>query len=131
MRGYPQSIVSGDNAYQFRAEYRYHLPYGLETRPPSGLPLVGSFRLTPVGSYGRPDWDLVLRAFFDWGRTEIEDAIATEQDETLSSVGLGAELFIRNNISLRLDWGIALDSVRNDEVESGDSETHFAATIRY
>ena len=79
--------------------------------------------------YGRPDWDLVLCSFVDWGRAIYSGNIAGEEDETLWSVGVGVELMIKRWLSLRLDHGIAQSDVR--DVESGDSETHFIATIRY
>jgi hemolysin activation/secretion protein len=130
VRGYPQATIASDTAALVSAEYRYHVPRAfLPERTPRVLPLVGDFRVAPQRVYGRPDWDLVLRSFVDWGRAIYSGNIAGEEDETLWSVGVGVELMIKRWLSLRLDHGIAQSDVR--DVESGDSETHFIATIRY
>ena len=129
VRGYPQATIASDSAVLLSAEYRYHLARALRPEAPRVLPIVGTFRVAPARVYGRPDWDLVFRAFTDWGRAIFSEAVAGELDETLSSVGVGLELVLKRNLSLRVDYGIALSDVR--AVESGDSETNFVATFRY
>lgn len=130
IRGYPQATIAADSAALVSAEYRYHLPRAfLPENTPRSLPLIGNFRVAPQRVYGRPDWDLVLRTFVDWGRALYSGNVPGEDDETLMSVGLGVELLIKRWLSLRLDYGIARKDVR--DVDSGDSETNFIATIRY
>ena len=130
VRGYPQSLVAADDGLLFSAEYRYHLPRAfLPESPPRELPVLGEFRVAPQHVYGRPDWDLVLRTFFDWGRVDYSSAVVGESAETLSSLGVGIELAFKNFMSLRIDHGIARSAVL--DVDSGDSETHVIATIRY
>lgn len=116
VRGYPQSLVAGDSIYIGRAEYRYHLPLSLAQ-----------------GSSLTRDWNLVLRSFFDLGYTVTEDSSLAPDggSDRLASVGIGAELVIRRNLSLRLDYGIALEALEDEEVESGDSEAHLSAIVRY
>jgi hypothetical protein len=117
VRGYPQSVVSGDSVFIGRAEYRYHWPLGLAAS----------------GSLWS-DWDLILKTFFDLGYAVNHDAgsdLPDEGSETLSSVGVGIELLLRRNLSLRLDHGIALTDVDHERVESGDGETHLSAIVRY
>lgn len=130
VRGYPQSVAAGDTVLFGSAEYRYHVPMGFRLRPdPADVPLLGEFRIAPQRVYGRPDWDLVLRTFFDVGFTIESDRNSAEENQTLSSIGVGIELVLKRNLSLRFDWGIALQKVR--DVESGDNEAHFSATLRY
>jgi hemolysin activation/secretion protein len=129
VRGYPQATIAADSGAFASAEYRLHLPRLLSPRPPANLPLLGAFRFAPERVYGRPDYDLVLRGFYDLGRAVYSDSVPGEEDETLQGVGVGIELVVRRFLSLRLDYGIALSDVR--DVESGDSETYFVATFRY
>lgn len=132
VRGYPQALLASDSGVVVSAEYRYHVPRAFALEPePRELPVIGRFRVAPDRVYGRPDWDLVLRGFFDFGRAIYSDAAPGEEDETLSSLGVGIELLIDRYIglSLRLDWAVALQDVR--DAEAGDSEAHFLATLRY
>jgi hemolysin activation/secretion protein len=124
VRGYPESIVAGDNAYIFSGEYRYHVPRALQPAPASSV-MGRPFRFRPDQRYSRPDWDLILRGFVDVGRVTGEDL----HSETLAGTGVGAEIVVMRNLSLRLDWGIALNDVR--ETKSGDSRLHFVGTILY
>jgi hemolysin activation/secretion protein len=112
VRGYPQSWVASDTLYLGRAEYRVHLPRLLPDREPIELPYYGAFRVAPDRRAGRPDWDLILRAFLDYGRAEINDASSDEQDtSTLTGTGVGAELQLPGNLILRFDYGLALNQV--------------------
>ena len=130
VRGYDQALIPGDNVAQATLEYRYHLPRGLEIEPtPRELPGIGAFRVAPQRVYGRPDWDLVLTAFWDQAHVWYSDAQAGEDSATLASVGFGVELSLKRNLTLRWDLGWALREVR--EVEKGDAESYFSATLRY
>ncbi|MBB83959.1 MAG: hypothetical protein CL931_09145 [Deltaproteobacteria bacterium] len=140
VRGYPQSIAVGDDLYVATVEYRFHVPRALPIkREPLNLPLLGDFRASPQQVFGRPDWDLIFRAFVDVGHTERNDAFrpAGELDQTLLSAGVGAELQILSNIRARLDWAFALEDEervnRNDRdgIQRGDSEIHALFSIVY
>lgn len=133
VRGYEESEASGDTAVIFTAEYRFHLPRIFEIQPdPSKTPVFGKpFRWAPQQVYGRPDWDLVLKGFFDYGKTFIEDRQGVESDQDLASLGVGLELLVKNNFNFRADWGIALDRGTYRRTEGGDNRFHFVATILY
>ena len=71
--------------------------------------------------YGVPDWDLILKGFVDAGRAIISDPFFFESDHTLVGAGIGAEFLYKRNLSLRLDWGFALDSLENPNVTAGSN----------
>lgn len=134
VRGYPESTVAGDSAVFASVEYRFHLPRALpaDGNPPTvfGEP----FRVAPDGRGGRPDWDLVLKAFLDMGRVINSQRLGFEENESLLSTGLGLELVIANNLSFRTDWGIVLDETGSDTpdvVPVGQSRWHFVFTVLY
>jgi len=132
VRGYPESIVAGDTVLLASAEYRYHVPRALKVRPDPSEVLFGKpFRGSPQFAYGRADWDLILRGFFDIGRSLNDERLTIEDDQTLMSVGLGIELQLRQNVSIRLDWGVPLTEVKNGGVDPGDGRLHFVTTISY
>ncbi len=131
VRGYSQSIVAGDSVITVKVEYRYHVPMGFTPRAPTQLPFIGAFHTGPHQRYRRPDWDLILKTFMDYGQTFVSDSLAGENDESLLGIGLGAELIVRRNLSLKLDFGLALQDSENKQGQSGDSESHFSATVRY
>lgn len=131
VRGYPNSIASGDSLFGGSVEYRFHVPLALRTASAWNLPLVGAFRPAADSSYRMPDWDFVIAPFFDYGQVWNERRLAGEENATLASLGLGFEVVVRRNFSVRLDYGIALSSVESENVDSGDGETHFNATVRY
>lgn len=132
IRGYPESVVAGDTVLIGSVEYRWHIPRSLPVQPdPSKTPLFGQpFRWSPQQPYGRADWDLILRAFFDAGRAINSERLSFEDDQTLLGTGLGLEFLFKRNLSVRMDWGIALEEVEG-EVDSGDSQIHFSATILF
>lgn len=143
VRGYPQSVAVGDSLVVGSFEYRFHVPRIFPVRREAlNLPLIGDFRLSPQQVYGRPDWDLTLRAFVDVGRTrrnrrnESNTGVA-ERHQTLVGAGIGAALQIRSNLRAQIDWATALTSektVPNDGgsgVDAGDSEIHVLFSILY
>jgi hemolysin activation/secretion protein len=134
VRGYEEAVASGDTALIASAEYRYHYPRSLPVqRNPDETPLFGQpFRFAPQQVYGRADWDLIFRAFVDAGVTVNSDRIdIIEDDETLIGVGVGVELQVRQNISVRLDWAAAIEDLDNGQVESGDNRLHFSLVLSY
>ncbi len=141
VRGYPESIAAGDTVYLASAEYRFHLPRIL--RPydsfegedaPRPREFLGSpFRVRPDQMFSRPDWDLILRGFVDYGRAENSDRQSIERDQDLLGAGVGVELLLRRNLSVRVDWGFVLESIEtdNETVDSGDNTLHFVATFQW
>ena len=52
------------------------------------------FNVIPDRVFSRPDWDLVIRAFYDFAVTQTrggQDVTATESDQDLRSIGVGLE----------------------------------------
>ncbi|MEX2213307.1 MAG: ShlB/FhaC/HecB family hemolysin secretion/activation protein [Phycisphaeraceae bacterium] len=133
VRGYDESVAAGDTALILSLEYRFHFPRVLAPqREPMNTPF-GPFKYRPQEAYGRPDWDLVLRTFVDVGRTMNAGRLSFERDETLVGIGLGMELLIKKNVSIQLDWGIALNDagVGSSRVSAGDSRVHLVFTLLY
>ncbi len=138
VRGYDESIAAGDNSVIVSLEYRFHLPRVFKPSRPGTLNdrSVGvfgdSFRWTPQQPFGRADWDLILKAFTDIAHIESNDAAVGEEDQTLWGAGIGAELQVRQNLSVRLEWGFALEEVDGaNETDVGDNRVHFSATLLY
>lgn len=131
VRGYDESAAAGDDVMIAGAEYRFHLPriFAIDTNPYAHMLFGKPFRLAPQEVYGRPDWDLVLKGFFDYGKTFVNDAVAAEKDETLMGTGVGLELVFKRNLSVRMDYGWALKDAGPNK--AGDSRLHIVATILY
>ncbi len=130
IRGYPESAVAGDSMTMFSAEYRFHLPRALGIRENQTTSLFGKpFHWRADQRYGRPDWDLVLKGFFDVGRVTNSDRQSFERDESLSSVGFGVDFVFRRNVSVRFDWGFALEDAGT--TKSGDDRLHIVATLLF
>lgn len=133
VRGYPEAVVAGDNAFIASAEYRYHLPRGLSSSVQPSEFFGTPFRFRPQYPYGPVDWDLIFKGFVDFGRVTHEDRQSFEEDATLVSVGIGAELALSRTLNVRVDWGVALyeieDALGRTEVDEGDSEVHFVLTV--
>ncbi|MEX2205834.1 MAG: hypothetical protein WEF50_06350 [Myxococcota bacterium] len=131
VRGYPQSIAAGDSVFGGSVEHRFHVPLSIAAVMPWQLPLIGEFRPGPDADQRLPDWDFVVATFFDYGQTWNQSAVPGEEDATLSSLGLAFEVVVRRNFSMRFDYGFALSDVDFADVQSGDTEANFAATVRY
>ena len=133
VRGYPESIAAGDSVVMGTAEYRFHVPRVFPVQDdPTKTPFLWdkTFRYSPQTVYGRPDWDLILRAFVDAGQVAISSRQTFENNATLVGAGVGFELQYRQNFNLRVDWGNALTDVK-DEVKAGSQRVHITATILY
>ncbi|MEI7658455.1 MAG: ShlB/FhaC/HecB family hemolysin secretion/activation protein [Phycisphaerae bacterium] len=145
VRGYPESLAAGDNVFIGSLEYRFHLPNALSPGRPgtmgdAAMPAwVGrDFRWTPQHDFGRADWDLVLKGFFDIASVNQSEKLAGELPDTLISAGAGVDLLFRRNVSARIDWGLALKDAGPEqlgsserEVSAGSSRLHFLLTVSY
>lgn len=145
VRGYPESIVAGDDVVIASLEYRFHLPTAFGTSEPGRwgdkrmTEVFGSdFRWRPQQEFGRADWDLIFKTFIDFGNTNSVDKEPGEESDTLVGTGVGVELVFKRNLSMRLDWGVALTdagptdlSTNEPEVESGSNRFHFLMTLSY
>ena len=129
VRGYDESVVASDNQYLFTGEYRFHLPRVLPFQPEPKTVFGRPFKVAPQGPFRRPDWDLILRGFADFGFTNNQSALSFEDSETLIGAGVGVELQIKRNLNVRLDWGFVLNEAGDND--SGDNRLHFVMTLLY
>lgn len=142
VRGYSESIAAGDTVAIATAEYRLHVPRLFPVSEPGrvGNRRVGlfgdTFRWAPQTDFGRADWDWVLKAFFDVGRTMNSEKLIGETDQTLMGAGFGTEISVKRNFTLRMDVGFALKDVEEPGsptpiAESGDIRGHFSVLLLY
>lgn len=130
VRGARQAELAADNLVLGRAEYRLHLPRLF--RPdatPTPLPLLGGFRMRPAHVFGLPDWDFIVSLFSDAALTTATDELATESQETLWSIGTGAELQVLRNLIVGVDVGYVLHGA--EETDAGDTRANVLATVLY
>jgi hemolysin activation/secretion protein len=132
VRGYPESVLAADEFFTASFEYAYHVPLALKPGEPGKL-LGRPFKWRPPQRQQRPDWDLILRAFVDYGYRSVSPIPAVAgQSETpvavqplidsnvsLAGAGVGAELTLRQNLSIRCDFGTALKELRDNSREPG------------
>ena len=133
VRGYAEAVSADDTVVIASAEYRLHLgrlntPVTGENRAVEQF-LGQPFRRFPQQPYGAADWDLIPKAFVDFGRTVNNDREAFEADETLLGAGLGVDFLYKRNLNLRADWGVALDDAAF--TTAGSQQFHFSFTVLY
>lgn len=95
----------------------------------------------PPQATRRADWELTLRAFADYAQRRVTPdraaappapgvAVAlSDRDLDLSGAGLGLEFSLRQAFSVRVDVGMALRGLEDDEivvVDAGDVRVHLA-----
>jgi len=136
VRGYPEASSVGDSVFLGSFEYRWHIPRLFPSRPPTKLPGLGEFRFAPESKGDRPDWDLVLRTFVDVGYAIPSKYETGEFYETLVGCGVGLELLVKRNFSVRFDWGVALkDAIQqnasDNTVKAGNNEYRVVFTVLY
>mgnify|MGYP003109663864 CR=1 FL=1 len=134
VRGYRESLVAGDNGVFASVEYRFHLPKALPAGDQSVSVFGESYRVRTDSEGLAPDWDFILKAFFDVGYVNNSRALGFESDESLMGTGLGAELRLAGNLSFRTDWGIVLDEIGSDTPSPttvGSQRWHFVFTLLY
>ena len=109
------------------------------------------FRWRPKQVGMNPDWDLVLRAFYDYAYRGVSpppvvpgttiDPNATvpyiDRNFAISGTGVGIGLMIKQNFSLRCDFGMALTELRDKErtpeviVKKGNKEVHLISSFSW
>ena len=141
VRGYPEAYTAGDNSVVLNAEYRFHLPrirkpYDTDEKGEPDPAKAPKFALRPPTILGRPDLDLILRAFYDLGYVENNNLQPSlEANRFLSSAGVGVEVQVLRYLNLRLDWGFPLSAVDDDKtsrpVTVGSSRLSFVGVLTY
>ena len=131
VRGYPESVVSGDSGVIATAEYRYYFARSLSVEPLPRTAFGQQFRFAPPQPYGQADWDLVLRAFADAAFVRDTHPLSFELDDTLIGTGVGAELRFGRSISGRLDLGFPVRDLESADEKSWDPRVHFSLTVVY
>ena len=91
------------------------------------------FRVRPQSPCGRPDWDFIIKGFFDAGRTVLNERMPFEKNFTLLGTGAGLEFVLKRNVVISGDWGISLNkfSSVSETVDSGNNQFYFSATLLY
>lgn len=153
VRGYAESVLSADEFVAGTIEYSYHIPRALKPGDEGSL-FRRPFKWRPREVGMSPDWDLVLRAFFDYAYRGVNpaaldpnlpppepDAITPFADRnlTIAGTGIGVGLNIRQNFTLRADFGMALtelkDPQRPDDEQiispSGNKQLHFSSSFSW
>ncbi len=140
VRGYDQGVTAGDSVHLASLEYRFHLPRLFKPHPDTTqFPLIGEFAIAPRGPGERPDWDWVLKVFYDVGSMRQTDRLEdVEFDDVLQGIGVGTELFFKRNMQLRLDWGLGLEAAHCSsqttprcEIPKNEWEINFSASFFY
>ncbi|MEO6753945.1 MAG: hypothetical protein ABIP85_19360 [Chthoniobacteraceae bacterium] len=103
-----------------------------------------SFQLRPRMAGGGADWDLIVRAFLDYGQTYNNHRLTSvEADRTMMSIGAGLELQMFKlpgkhglplYMTVRADYGYVLQSQHDlllKPVEAGDNRIHLSATVAW
>ena len=130
VRGYPESSAVGDDGIMGSAEYRFHLGRSLPARADTGTLFGKPFRTARARPYGRADWDVIFKGFVDVAHLSVNDAPFFENNETLIGTGVGIETQLRSNLTLRLDYGMALTNIGegiSQTTSVGDTRIHFSA----
>lgn len=134
VRGYEESEVVGDDAVIASAEYRFHIGRAGSISPEPTTLFGRPFRARRNRAYGGADWDVILKGFIDAAAVSPNDAPFFERDETLIGTGVGVEARLRRNLTLRLDYGVALTDIGEGSsrtTEAGDTRLHFSATVLF
>ncbi len=134
VRGYPESAAVGDDALLASVEYRFHLGRSMPVSSETMTVFGQSFRTARTRPYGRADWDVILKGFVDVAQLSVNDAPFFEQSELLVGAGVGVEAQLRSNLTLRLDYGMALTNIGQGAAQTtdvGDTRLHFSAQFVY
>lgn len=141
VRGYPQGAVSGDKSVTASCVYKFHFPRSLPLQKPDTLEGFSSdeerpFQWAPASVYGRPDWDLVLKAFWDFGYVNNitlshKQTPSNEQSRYLQGVGVGVELMVKNYLQMRADWAFARTPLASLDIRPGYNRWHLSVSAAY
>jgi hemolysin activation/secretion protein len=131
VRGYPESVLSADEFTAATLEYSYHIPRKLKPAEPGTL-FRQPFKWRPTQVGQNPDWDLILRAFSDYANRSVTPAKLqpgqtantgelplVDRNLSMAGVGVGVALTIKQNFSLRCDFGTALIELKDKALEPG------------
>ncbi len=142
VRGYPESAAAGEKMVVGSAEYTLNIPYLLD--PESEVDPTRKrednfegFKFTPTNDYTRPDWNLALRGFLDYGWVERNDLISGDTQANMLGAGVGAEISILDGYRFRIDYAYALRDLASNiagqppRAESGENRVHFLLTVSY
>lgn len=128
VRGYAESILSADEFVAATFEYAYHIPRGLKPAEPGTL-FRRPFKWHPVQAGQNPDWDLAPRAFFDYAYRAVTPPPAgtagqttgpaplNDRNVSMAGVGVGVSLVVKQNFSLRCDFGMSLIELKDPSLE--------------
>jgi hemolysin activation/secretion protein len=152
VRGYPESVLAADEFLTTSFEYAYHVAPALKPGEP-GKFLGRPFKWRPPQRQQRPDWDLIFRAFFDYGYRSVSPVPAAagqsatpdaeraliDRNVSLAGAGVGVELMLRRNLSIRCDFGTALTELRDSSrqpgqqvvVSQGNKQAYLIATFAW
>jgi hemolysin activation/secretion protein len=150
VRGYPEAIVAADEFISATVEYAYHIPRGLKPGEP-GTILHQPFKWRPTRPGQNPDWDLSLHAFFDYAYRSVTPAptlgglpaagegALIDSNLSMAGTGVGVALMVKQNFTLRCDYGMALLELRDDTriqgtevvVPKGNSQLYFVTTFSW
>ena len=140
VRGYPGSVISGDNVWMASLEYRLHIPRlfrpytlprdrGNRADAPAyfGIP----FNWRAPAPHALPDWDFIARFFADAGRAAVIDPLSYEASRTIASIGVGLEAQVKGVLNIRVDWGFAQKPVQANgyDVKKNSSQVNFSASL--
>jgi hypothetical protein len=144
VRGYPEALDLGDTVVVGTAEYRFHLARALMpvteekrrvgAKQTARAQFENPFRFRSGDAFSRPNWDVVVRAFVDGGKSYHNRRQPMETDRDLLSAGVGVDLQLWRNLTVRGDYGVALRSEEQNlarRVKSGDGRVHFSATLSW
>jgi hemolysin activation/secretion protein len=152
VRGYPDSVVAGDSVVYGTAEYRLHIPrllgvggpnalLGRPIPPPPFMGGGGGFNYQARAADNPGDFDLIFRTFLDAGYVHY-NKIKLEQagtfDAGLVGTGCGLEMHLRDNVTVRADYGWPLTPIheavgsKNElDILPGQGRFNFVFTLLY
>lgn len=110
VRGYPESIISGDHGYFLSLDYQ--------------IPVYRSNKQTALGSYTSS-----LIPFIDWGESFVNDPLSYESDHSILGAGLGVEVKFSKGLKARLDFSKPIKEVKSsgtivEGTNSSDNRVH-------
>jgi hemolysin activation/secretion protein len=117
VRGYPESIISGDHGYFLSLDYQ--------------IPVYRSNKQTAFGSYTSS-----LIPFIDWGESFVNDPLSYESDHSILGAGLGVEVKFSKGLKARLDFAKPVKEIKSgntimEGTNSSDNRVHGMLTWEF